>query len=154
MEAQTGHQMLERMKGLSSAGVTTTFKDSAVEGSATTFKDSAIEGSAAHSRPPAPFQAAFKDSAVGSSAPHSLPPPSTHPLDAPQTITIPQRTVASLAPPSVSGLSCSTICSVSSEPSKRRPVPRIPQHSRYGPGFECTFCGLNQSPVDLGHGWR
>ncbi|KAH0603931.1 uncharacterized protein H6S33_006962 [Morchella sextelata] len=136
MEAQTGHQTLERMKGLSSAGVTTTFKDSgvessattskdsAIEGSATTFKDSAIEGSAAHSRPPAPFQAAFKDSVVGSSAPHSLPPPSTHPLDAPQTITIPQRTVASLAPPSVSGLSCSIICSVSSEPSKRRPVPR------------------------------
>jgi hypothetical protein len=151
MEAQTGHQTLERMKGLSSAGVTTTFKDSgvessattskdsAIEGSATTFKDSAIEGSAAHSRPPAPFQAAFKDSVVGSSAPHSLPPPSTHPLDAPQTITIPQRTVASLAPPSVSGLSCSTICSVSSEPSKRRPIPRVPNIHDMGPVSSAHF---------------
>lgn len=125
MHVQTAQQTLERMKGLPSVGVATR----------------------------------FKDSGLGSSAAHTLPPVSIHAPDQPPAIIVPQPTAvpASMflaAPASVSGFSESTICSVSSQPGNRRLIPRVPEHSQYGTGFECSFCGLNQRPTTQGHGWR
>ncbi|KAI5839137.1 hypothetical protein DFP73DRAFT_614619 [Morchella snyderi] len=97
---------------------------------ATTFKDSGLVSSAAHSHPQAPIHASDQ-----------LP------------ATIPANMY--LAPaPSVSDFTQSTICSVSSEPGKGRLLPKVPEHSQYGTGYKCKFCGLNQRPTTQGHRWR
>jgi hypothetical protein len=101
----------------------------------------------------------FKDSGLRSSAPHSLPPVSIHASDPFPAVVVSQPAIvpvntALAPPPSVSSLSRSTICSVLSEPSKRRLLPQVPEHSQYGSGFKCRFCGLNQRPTWQGHRWR
>jgi hypothetical protein len=73
----------------------------------------------------------FKDSGLRSSAPHSLPPVSIHAPDPFPAVVVSQPAIvpvntALAPPPSVSGLSWSTICSVLSEPSKRRILPQVP----------------------------